>query len=206
MFADREDAARRLAGALSGYKGRNPLVLAVPRGAVAMGRLIADELEGELDVVLVRKIGAPFNSEFALAAIDESGELHWTDGVQPSSVDPLWLEHEKRTQLDLIAQRRARYRPGRAPIDPAGRVVIVVDDGLATGSTMMAALHVVTARGPRRLVCAVPVGAPSSLERVRPFADEVVCLEAPANFHAVSQFFQHFQQVSDEEVERLLER
>lgn len=204
MFDDRDDAARQLAEALAPWRGRRPLVLAIPRGAVPMGRLVAEALGGELDVVLVRKIGARHQPEFALAAIDETGALHWTPGIDPASTDPMWLEHEKHAQLDLLRRRHARYRRGRESIDPAGRVVIVVDDGLATGSTMVAALHAIRAREPARLICAVPVAAPSALERVRPYADEVMCLAAPASFQAVSQFFGRFPQVEDDEVERIL--
>ncbi|RPH67836.1 MAG: phosphoribosyltransferase [Burkholderiales bacterium] len=204
MFRNREDAARQLAQALAAWRGRHPLVLAIPRGALPMGRVIADELGGELDVVLVRKIGAPFQPEFALAAIDEAGDLHWTPGIGPESAEPRWLEQEKRAQLELIRQRRERYRAGREPVDPAGRVVIVVDDGLATGSTMVAALHATRARKPERLICAVPVAASSAVERVRPFADEVVCLSTPVFFQAVSQFYREFPQVEDEEAERIL--
>jgi predicted phosphoribosyltransferase len=204
MFSNRDDAARQLAQALAAWRGSHPLVLAIPRGALPMGRVIADELGGELDVVLVRKIGAPHQPEFALAAIDENGELHWTPGIGPDSADPHWLEHETHSQLELLRRRRERYRAGRAGIDPAGRVVIVVDDGLATGSTMVAALHATRARKPERLICAVPVAAPSAAERVRPYADEVVCLSTPAFFQAVSQFYREFPQVDDDDAQRIL--
>jgi predicted phosphoribosyltransferase len=204
MFENREDAARQLAQALGQWRGRRPLVLAIPRGALPMGQVLAEALDGELDVVLVRKIGAPHQPEFALAAVDETGALHWTPGVKPQSVDPVWLEHEKLGQLELLRRRRERYRRGRAGVDPAGRVVIVVDDGLATGSTMVAALHATRARSPERLICAVPVGAPEAVERVRPYADEVVCLATPDHFHAVSQFYRKFPQIEDEEAERIL--
>lgn len=204
MFRDREEAADRLARALESFSGRSPLVLAIPRGAVAMGRRIADALGGDLDVVLVRKIGAPYQPELALGAIDEEGQLHWASPEAAHSVDPMWLEHEKRTQLELLRARRDRYRSGRPPVDPEGRVTIVVDDGLATGSTMIAALHATRSRSPSQLICAVPVAAPDSLERVGPHADELVCLEAPEDFRAVSQYFDRFEQVDDEDVERLL--
>ncbi len=204
MFRDRNEAADRLVGALESFKGRSPLVLAIPRGAVPIGRRIVEALGGDLDVVLVRKIGAPYQPEFALGAIDEDGAMHWASPEAALGVDPMWLEHEKRTQLELLRERRDRYRAGRPAIDPAGRVTIVVDDGLATGSTMIAALHATRARAPALLICAVPVAAPDSLERVSPYADEVVCLEAPEPFRAVSLHYEHFEPVDDADVERLL--
>lgn len=200
MFRNREDAAHQLAGALDAWRGRHPLVLAIPRGAVPMGRLIADALGGELDVVLVRKLGAPGNPEFAVGAVDEAGWEYIADYAAEVGASKTYLAEEADAQLATMRARRATYTPARAPIDPAGRVVIVVDDGLATGATMMAALHSVRARGPKRLVCAVPVAAPESLEKVRPHADEVVCLDTPAAFHAVGQFYCTFGQVEDREV------
>jgi putative phosphoribosyl transferase len=199
-FEDRIDAAKQLVRALEKYRGRNPLVLAIPRGAVPMGRLIAKELEGELDVVLVRKLGAPGNPEFAVGAVDESGWEYVADYAAEVGASPTYLAEETATQLATMRSRRALYTPARAPIDPAGRIVIVIDDGLATGATMIAALHSVRARHPARLVCAVPVAAPESLEKVRPLADEVVCLDAPFFFHAVGQFYRTFGQVEDREV------
>jgi len=199
-FEDRTDAARQLVAALARYRGKNPLVLAIPRGAVPMGRLIADALGGELDVVLVRKLGAPGNPEFAVGAVDEAGWEYIADYAAEMGASKTYLAEEAAAQLATMRARRAAYTPARQPIDAAGRIVIVVDDGLATGATMMAALHSVRARGPKRLVCAVPVAAPESLEKVRPHADEVVCLDTPAAFHAVGQFYRSFGQVEDREV------
>jgi predicted phosphoribosyltransferase len=206
QFESRIDAARRLAQALASYKGRNPLVLAIPRGAVEMGRVLADELEGELDVVLVRKLGAPYSAEFAVGAIDETGWAYVADHARSAGADEAYLEREQRAQLELLRKRRAQYTPHRPPIDPKGRIAIVVDDGLATGATMIAALHAARAGQPERLVCAVPVASPDSLELVRPYCDEVVCLEAPPEFFAVGQFYREFRQVEDDEVIELLAR
>jgi putative phosphoribosyl transferase len=204
LFQDRADAARELAAALAAYRGKNPLVLAIPRGAVPMGRVLADELGGELDVVLVRKLRAPFSPELAVGAIEESGWAHIADHASSAGADEAHLQTERETQLEALRARRKMYTPARAPLDPAGRIAIVVDDGLATGETMIAALHAVRSRKPSRLVCAVPVAAPDSLRRVAPYADEVVCLHAPADFQAVGQFYATFSQIEDEEVVALL--
>lgn len=204
MFADRIDAAERLAHALRHYADRNVLVLAIPRGAVPMGAVLARRLHAELDVVMVRKLRAPGMPEYAVGAIDESGWAYVAPYAQAAGATPDYLEEEKRTRLAELRRRRALYSPGRSGADPAGRTVIVVDDGLATGATMIAALHSVRARRPARLVCAVPVASPDSLEQVRPYADEIVCLQAPAGFAAVGQFYRSFPQVEDEEVAALL--
>lgn len=203
-FDDRNDAARQLADALRKYRGRNPLILAIPRGAVPMGRIVADALEGELDVVLVRKLTAPTSGELAVGSVDESGWTYVADYARDMGVDDEYLEEEKRVQLDVIKRRRALYTPWRRPIDPAGRVVIVIDDGLATGATMIAALHAVRARKPATLVCAIPVASSESLVRIGTLADEIVCLETPVGFHAVGQFYLAFDQVSDDTVTRIL--
>ncbi len=199
-FDDRNDAGRRLAQALAHYCGQRPLVLAIPRGAVPMGRLLAEQLGGELDVVMVRKIGAPHQPEFALAAIDEGGRIYPNPQLGIAEQYRHYIDAEGCRQLDTIRRRRASYTPGRAPVDPAGRVVIVVDDGLATGSSMIAALQALRDKHPARLVCAVPVAPPDTLERIRPLVDELVCLEAPPDFAAVGQFYRHFDQVGDDEV------
>jgi len=204
LFEDRADAARELAAALAAYRGKNPLVLAIPRGAVTMGRILADELGGELDVVLVRKLRAPLSPELAVGAIEESGWAHGADHAASAGADEAHLRAEKETQLEALRARRKMYTPERAPVDPAGRTVIVVDDGLATGETMIAALHAVRSKEPSRLVCAVPVAAADSLSRVAPYADEVVCLHAPADFQSVGQFYVSFSQVEDEQVVALL--
>jgi putative phosphoribosyl transferase len=203
-FRDRTDAATQLAAALQGYRGKNPLVLAIPRGAVPMGKVLAEKLGGELDIVLVRKLRAPGSPEFAVGAVDESGWAYIANYAGEVGADEAYLRDEKARQLETLRKRRMEYTPHRAAHDAAGRIAIVVDDGLATGATMIAALHAVRARKPARLVCAVPVAAPESLEKVRPYADEIVCLDAPPEFHAVSQFYVSFPQVEDEEVMRLL--
>ncbi len=204
MFADRQDAGRQLARALSAYKGRNPLILAIPRGAVPMGKTIADLLEGELDVVLVRKLTSPYSSEFALGAIDESGWAYIADYAASAGGTPEYLEREKQRQMETLRERRAQYTPLRPPVDPAGRIVIIIDDGLATGSTMIAALHATRAKNPARLICAVPVSPPDTLDKIRPLCDELVCLSAPPDFRAVGQFYMNFNQVSDDEVIEIL--
>lgn len=203
-FQNRKQAAVRLSEALSAYKGKNPLVLAIPRGAVPMAKIVADALGGELDVVLVRKLGSPFNAEFAVGSVDESGWTYVADYAAQAGATPEYIQAEKQRQMDTMCRRREQYTPARQPIDPAGRIVIVVDDGLATGSTMIAALHALRSKGTARLICAVPVAPPDTLEKVRGYADEVVCLEAPMDFRAVGQFYAEFPQVEDAEVIEIL--
>lgn len=201
-FHDRLDAARQLAQRLSQHRGEKPVVLAIPRGAVPMGRVIADALEGALDVVLVRKLGAPHHPELALGAIDEHGSVHMTPESALLTLPHRYVADVAKRQLDLIHARRRSY--GVQPIPLRDRVVIVVDDGLATGATMFAALEAARAQHPKHLVCAVPVAAADSLERVRVHADEIVCLAAPEPFLSVGQWYEDFSAVEDAEVIRIL--
>jgi putative phosphoribosyl transferase len=200
MFYDRKEAALILAEKLSNYKGKNPLILAIPRGSVPMAKIIAGKLGGSYDVVLVRKLRAPLYGELAIGSVDESGWSYVADHAESVGADSEYIESERQAQLDVIHKRRAQYTPVRHPISPAGRIVIVIDDGLATGSTMISALHGLRNKKPAKLICAVPVSPPDTLKKIAELADEVVCLETPSDFHAVGQFYIHFPQVEDEEV------
>jgi predicted phosphoribosyltransferase len=204
VFADRIDAATQLAEALSRYRDLHPLVLAIPRGAVPMAALIARKLGGELDLVLVRKLHAPGAPEFAVGAVDESGWVYLAPHASEVGATSAYVEGQKAIELEELQRRRELYTPGRPRIEPSRRIVIVVDDGLATGATMVAALHAVRGRAPARLVCAVPVASPESARLVAGHADEVVCLQTPRRFNAVSQFYAAFPQLDDDEVVALL--
>ena len=187
VFDDRAQVARLLAERLKAYAGRNPLVLAIPRGGVPMGRIIADALGGELDVVLVHKLGAPGNPEFAIGSVDESGRVALAEHTASLGIDPRFIEREAAAERELLRQRRERY--GRPAANPKGRIVIVVDDGIATGSTLLAALAAVREQRPKRLIAAVGVAPPETVKCIEAEADELVCLEAPAGFSPLASFF-----------------
>jgi len=204
-FNSREHAAELLAERLQvSYKDENPLVLAVPRGAVPMAKIIADALGGELDVVLVHKLTHPEQPELAIGAIDENGNAFIADWA--ADLDPVYLEAEKTRQLETLRCRRATYTPLRARIDPHGRIVIVVDDGIATGSTMTAALRAMRARKPKKLVGAVAVASPDAARAMLRECDAMVCLNVPLDFFAVGQFFDNFDQVTDDDVIAILKQ
>lgn len=206
-FHNREDAARQLAETLKGRKLRDPLVLAIPRGGVTTGAVLARELGAELDVVLSRKLRAPGQPELAIGAIGEDGHV-WINPNAQELVDlyPGYVAEERRHQMDEIDRRRQLFRAARPPARVTGRSVIVTDDGIATGSTMIAALQAVKSQSqkPRELIVAVPVASPDRLQEIRRWCDDVVCLLTPEDFWAIGQFYEDFSQVEDDDVVSIL--
>ena len=198
-FEDRLSAAHLIAARLARFRGTRPLVLGIPRGGVPMARAIAEALDGDLDVVLVHKIGAPGNPEFAIGSVSESGEVVLGAAAVEIGADPEYVQREAAAQVRTLRERRRLFSPVLAPADCADRIVIVVDDGVATGATMHAALTLLRRRGPRRLVAAMAVAPPATVRRLASAADEVVCLHTPEDFRAVGQFFEDFTPVSDDE-------
>lgn len=206
-FQDRVDAGRQLAKALSDFKGQDCVVLALPRGGVPVAAEVAAALKAPLDLILVRKIGAPVQPELAIGAVVDGGapivvrneEVMRLSGTREAEFDAIC-----KRELAEIERRRKLYMGGRPPLDPKGRIAIVVDDGLATGATMRAALRATRKRGPKMLVLAVPVAPPETLESFRDEADRIVCLERPEDFGAVGYFYRDFRQVSDDEVIAML--
>lgn len=200
LFKNRSDAALQLSDQFTLSLLKNPLVLAIPRGGVPIGSILARQLMGDLDVVLVHKLGAPGQPELAIGAVDESGNCFIHDYAKKLGISGSYLEEEKLKQLKDLRRRRQLFTPHRQPIDPSGRDVLIVDDGVATGSTMVSALCSLKKLHPRRLIVAVPVASPSALRAIAKYADQVVCLFAPEPFFGVGQFYEDFSQISDEEV------
>lgn len=208
-FRDRAEAGRRLAARLLAYKDQKPLVLALPRGGVPVGYEIARALAAPLDVVLVRKLGAPGQPELAIGAIALGAEPEIVtdpDLIAALGVSDAELAAIEARELDVLYRRRDVFLAGRLPAQVAGRTAILVDDGIATGATMRAALRATRAGKPERLVLAVPVAPADSLKELASEADAIVCLERPRWFTAVGQFYQRFPQLDDREVLALLEQ
>ncbi len=205
MFDDREDAAYKLAAAMRDFKLHNPLVLAIPRGGVVTGAVLARELGAEFDVVLSRKLRAPGQPELAIGAISEDGQVYLNeDALYAAGARQEYLEEEKQFQLSIIARRKKDLRTVRPEATIAGRSVIVTDDGIATGSTMIAALQTVRPRGPSELIVAVPVAPADRLPLFERYCDRVVCLLPARQFWAVGQFYREFSTVEDEQVFEIL--
>jgi predicted phosphoribosyltransferase len=202
MFRDRSEAGRRLATALKGSISSDALVVGVPRGGVVVAAEAARELGLELDVVVVRKIGAPGNPEYAIGSVDEDGRVI---GSRSGLADPAYLERAAEAGREEIARRLRVYRGGRPPALISGRTVVVVDDGIATGMTLLAALESLRRRGAAHIVVATPVAAPDAAQRIAAEADEFLALEVPHGFSAVGQFYGDFRQTSDAEVVDLLQ-
>jgi putative phosphoribosyl transferase len=207
MFRDRKDAGERLAERLAHLKDRRPVVLALPRGGVAIGAAIARVLGAPLDIVLVRKIGVPWQPELALGAVSEgiAPEI-FIDARMAERLDiPAdYVRDETALRIAELERRRQAYCSGRAPVDIGSRTAIVVDDGIATGATMRVALRAVRRRGPAWLVLAAPVAAADTLAELKGEADETVCVEVPKGLRAIGYYYEDFHQLSDAEVTALL--
>lgn len=202
-FRDRAAAGAQLAQKLRAYAGRNAVVLALPRGGVPVAAAVAAALGAPLDIVLARKIGAPRQPELALGAVVDGAEptiVRNDEILAATDVSAAEFASICKRELAEIERRRRRYLGARLPVDIAGRVAIIVDDGIATGATIRAALRATRRRQPAHLVLAVPVAAAGALESLRPEADAVVCLATPERFHGVGEFYDDFRQLRDEEV------
>lgn len=206
LFVDRDEAGRRLAASLERFRDREPLVVALPRGGVPVAYEIARLLAAPLDILLVRKVGAPFQPEYGIGAIAEGGFRYIReDEVELTGITGAELDAVIAAESAELERRRRRYRGDRAPLPVADRTVILVDDGIATGSTAVVAARALRRAGAAAVVLAVPIGPPGVSRRLAHEFDEIVCLEEPHGFHSVGQFYVDFSPVPDEQVCRLLE-
>ncbi len=200
LFYDRTDAGRRLAKLLKRRIQGPCIVLAIPRGGVVVGYEVAKELGCPLDVVISRKVGAPAQPELAVGAVAEDGAVFVDEEIAGLvGVSRDYVERRAREEQREVRRRAEEYRGGREMPDLSGKTVILVDDGLATGLTMMAAVHMARNKGAEKVVVAVPVSPPETVAKLRRHADEVICLETPTNFYAIGQFYERFDQLTDEE-------
>jgi putative phosphoribosyl transferase len=205
LFANRREAGRILAQLLYGYAGReNTIVLGLPRGGIPVAFEVAQRLGIPLDALLVRKLGVPGHEELAMGAIARDAQVINADVVEGLGIDPQEIERVSREEERELERREAAYRPGRPALSLEGKLAIVVDDGLATGATMRAAVQALRALGAARIIVAVPVGAPSSCAELSELADEVVCPVTPEPFFGVGLWYADFEPTTDDEVRALL--
>ncbi|MDP3542892.1 MAG: phosphoribosyltransferase family protein [Elusimicrobiota bacterium] len=205
MFHDRQDAAVRLLRELKGYKGRrDALVLAIPRGGLPIGGLLARELGLPLDVILTKKIGHPYNPEFAVGAVSLTGETLDAATISREGIPAGWLAAEIARIRDGLRERYRLYHGTGKPLPVAGKTVILTDDGAATGRTMLVAIDLLRREGAAQIVAAIPVAPPETVALLEARADEVVCLEIPSSFMAIGEFYGDFTQVSDREAAEIL--
>lgn len=201
-FTNREKAASLLAAEVRRFKSQHPLVLGVPRGGVPMAKVVADHLGCDFDLVLVHKLRTPGQPDLAMGAVDEEGQV-FRFAAKSAVTSDLYAD-EVAEQVAEIRRRRRVYSAARAPIPPTGLTAIIVDDGLVTGASMVAAIRSVRGRRPLRIVAAVPVAPTSALELARAYADEVICLNTPRLFFALRDFYDDFTPVADSDVVALL--
>ena len=207
MFADRTDAGEQLADRLEQRGVETDVVLAVPRGGLPLGRVVADRLDAPLDVVVAKKMGAPHNPELAIGAVGADGSAWVNDAIVARvGADDDYVETERERKAEEAREKADLYREGKPVPELAGQRVLVVDDGVATGATTIACLRQVENAGAAHVALAVPVGSPDSIERLRDEADEVICVDTPPGFGAVGQFYRRFDQVSDDEARSYLDR
>jgi putative phosphoribosyl transferase len=205
LFKDRKEAGEKLGEALADQKGAHALVLAIPRGGVIVGREVAAALDADLDVVIAKKLGAPGEPELALGAVGEDGATILDARlVGETGARSEYIDSETARESAEIARRKGKFREGRPAASITGRPVILIDDGVATGSTMLAAVSYVLSKGPAEVTVAVPVAAEESLAKIAREVDRVVCLSTPTPFLAIGQFYSDFGQVEDDEVVRIL--
>jgi putative phosphoribosyl transferase len=208
-FLDRSDAGRQLARALAGYRDQQPVVLALPRGGVPVAAEVAAALDAPLDLILVRKLGVPAEPELAMGAVVDGAApivVRNEDVIRITDVGEAEFNATRDAELAEIERRRLRYLGDRERAEVAGRTAIVIDDGIATGATIRAALRATRMRKPEKLVVAVPVAPPDSLEALRGEADDLVCVEQHDLLGAIGAYYADFQQVSDREVIETLKR
>jgi predicted phosphoribosyltransferase len=208
-FRNRSDAGRKLADALAQYKDQQPILLALPRGGVPVAAEVAKRFAAPIDLILVRKIGVPYQPELAMGAVVDGGNpiiVRNEDVIRMTGISEAEFKAVCDRELAEITRRRQTYLGNRAPIEIAGRLAIVIDDGIATGATTRAALRATRMRNPKKLLLAVPVAPTDSLDELRSEADEIVCIEHHALFGAIGYYYADFSQVTDQEVTETLAR